>query len=301
MPTTPYAKLLASVNGGIPTGGAITSGAYGDTIQLTAESTAQWDLTTPPRWEIYSYPPGWTGPASGWTTESVEQPFGGTADVYVYTGLGPPPAFNLPADPLWGKWLFKLTVQGGLLNGIPTNTLIDDTLAIEIVSPNGFHDTATLEGTQFSTSRAWSGDVQENWRTVDEKITFILENLSAPSEASFVAGRASNDLTTDYSIAFRTFNPAVYNETNRTITFRAWLRVTSGATASLELYNVTAGATVHTFTSTSAVGESKSQVLTVPTNLPNSIQSYELRLKRTGGSPGDVAECFSALLEIAYP
>ena len=56
MPTTPYAKLLVSLNAGPTQSGAITTAANLDTVQLTAESTAQWDLTTPPRWEIYSYP-----------------------------------------------------------------------------------------------------------------------------------------------------------------------------------------------------------------------------------------------------
>ena len=53
MPTTPYAKLLVSLNAGPTQSGAITTAANLDTVQLTAESTAQWDLTTPPRWEIY--------------------------------------------------------------------------------------------------------------------------------------------------------------------------------------------------------------------------------------------------------
>ena len=166
MPTTPYAKLLVSLNAGPTQSGAITTAANLDTVQLTAESTAQWDLTTPPRWEIYSYPPGWTGPAAGWTTESVTLPNGGTADVYVYLGLGPPPSFALPASPMWGKFLMRLTVQGGLLNGIPTPTLIDDTTALEILGPGGMRDTASLEGTQFSSSRAYVASMQENWRTI---------------------------------------------------------------------------------------------------------------------------------------
>lgn len=166
MPSTPYAKLLVSLNGGAPQSGGITA-ANGDTVALTAESTAQWDLDTPPKWEIYSYPDGWTGPASGWTTESVAQPFGGTADIFVYYGLGPPPSFTLPALPLWGKFLFRLTVQGGILNGRNNPTLIDDTTALSVESPSGLIDTATLEGTQFSQSRAWSDAQQKNLRVLD--------------------------------------------------------------------------------------------------------------------------------------
>ena len=191
MPTTPYAKLLVSLNAGPTQSGAITSAANLDTVQLTAESTAQWDLTTPPRWEIYSYPPGWTGPASGWTTESVTLPSGGTADVYVYLGLGPPPLFALPASPTWGKFLMRLTVQGGLLNGIPTPTLIDDTTALEILGPGGMRDTASLEGTQFSSSGAWNASLQENWRTIATALGAALAPYAlTPAVVSSGAGSA---------------------------------------------------------------------------------------------------------------
>lgn len=191
MPSTPYAKLLVTLNAGPPQSGAITTAANGDTVQLSAESTAQWDLSEPPRWEIYSYPPGWTGPASGWATESVPQPFGGTANVYVYLGLGPPPAFTLPAAPTWGKFLIRLTVQKGLLNGVPTPTLTDDTTALEIISPNGFRDTATLEGIQFSSSRAWNAAMQENWRTLDSTFTSgVVSSVGASAPITSTGGTA---------------------------------------------------------------------------------------------------------------
>jgi len=191
MPATPYAKLLVSLNSGATQSGGIT-GANSDTVALTAESTVGWNLDTPPKWEIYSYPDGWTGPASGWTTESVAQPFGGTADIYVYYGLGPPPTFTLPALPLWGKFLFRLTVQGGVLNGIISPALTDDTTAVQIASPNGLFDTATLETTQFSQDRAWSGPLQENWRIIDDalgnQLTWELaSNATQPSVGATVA------------------------------------------------------------------------------------------------------------------
>lgn len=166
MPSTPYAKLLISVNGGAPSPGPITADP-GDTIQFTAESTAHWDLTTPPRWEIHAYPPGWTGPASGWTTESVPQPGGGTADVYVYLGLGPPPAFLLPALPMWGKFLPRLTVQGGLLNGLPSAQLVDNTAGVQTIGPNGLYDVAVGEEGQFDNARSWVGPLQDDLRLLD--------------------------------------------------------------------------------------------------------------------------------------
>jgi hypothetical protein len=199
MPSTPYAKLLASINAGPPQDGAITTAAAGDTVQLSAESTAQWDLSTPPRWEIYSYPPGWSGPASGWTTESVALPTGGTADVYTYLGLGPPPAFDLPAAPEWGKTLYRLTVQGGLLNGVPSTTLVDDTLAIEVVSSNGLHDTAALEGIQFSSDRAWAGAVQENWRIIDTALSAGSIGPYGSTPATVASGTGSAGVSTLYA------------------------------------------------------------------------------------------------------
>ena len=65
-----------------------------------------------------------------------------------------------------GKFLVRLTVQGGLLNGIPTPTLTDDTTALGNSGPGGMRDTAALEGTQFSSSRAYVASMQENWRTI---------------------------------------------------------------------------------------------------------------------------------------
>lgn len=166
MPTTPYAKLLASINAGPPTDGAIVA-ANGDTVQFTAESTAQWDLTTPPRWEIFAFPPGWTGPAAGWTTESVPQPGGGNADIYVYTGLGPPPSFTLPALPMWGDFLCKLTVQGGLLNGASNPNLVDDRTALRIVGPGGLTDIAVGDSGQFNSAYSWVASWQNDLRILD--------------------------------------------------------------------------------------------------------------------------------------
>lgn len=169
MPSTPYAKLLVSLNAGPTQSGGVTA-LNGNTVQFTAESTAQWDLTVPPRWEIYAYPPGWTGPAAGWTTESVPSPFGGTYDVYVYIGLGPPPAFALPALPMWGDFLCKLTVAGGLLNGLPAAQLVDNATALRIVGPGGLKDIAVSAEAQFDTARAWVGSWQDSLRILDAAV-----------------------------------------------------------------------------------------------------------------------------------
>jgi hypothetical protein len=181
MPSTPYAKLLVSLNGGATQSGGITT-TNAATVQMTAESTAQWDLTTPPRWEIYAYPPGWTGPASGWTTESVASPFGGTSNVYVYLGLGPPPVFSLPALPMWGKFLFRLTVQGGVLNGILALQLVDYSTALSIVGPGGMIDWAVGEENQFDTGRAYVAAMQADLRLIDAALA-ELEDMEETVEA----------------------------------------------------------------------------------------------------------------------
>lgn len=190
MPSTPYAKLLASINAGPATHGAITA-FNGDTVQFTAESTAQWDLTTPPRWEIFAYPQGWTGPALGWTTESVAQPGGGNADVYVYLGLGPPPSFTLPALPMWGDFLCKLTVQGGALNGVPNSNLVDDRTALRIVGPGGLTDIAVTDSGQFDPARAWVGSWQNDLRILDSALVGAATPYAAlPEPVEIGAGSA---------------------------------------------------------------------------------------------------------------
>jgi hypothetical protein len=189
MPSTPYAKLLVSVNAGPTQSGGIVA-SNGDTIQFSAESTAQWDLTIPPRWEIYAYPPGWTGPGVGWTTESVPQPFGGSADVYVYLGLGPPPSFTLPVLPIWGDFLCRLTVSGGLANGRIAPQLVDQTTALRVIGPNGLLDIAVGAETQFS-NRSWVGAWQTSLRLLDAALAGSSTPYALPAEPIIIgAGSA---------------------------------------------------------------------------------------------------------------
>lgn len=299
MPSSPYAQLRVKVNGGAPQTGDVIIAA-GDTIQFDATSYDGWAAPVA-RWEIYSFPTGWGGPGGAWSSESVPQTDGTTYTVWYWLGNSEPPSFVAPASTLWGKFLTRLLVNGGSKGGNPSTDVEDKATMLDMLSPTvALKDLAWRESTQSGGAEKWVKDHKANLRLIDDEFAFILANLSAPSEASFVAGKQSTSSATNVTIASRTFNPAVYNSTGRVITWRAWMRVTSGATATLELYNLTTAATVHTFTSTSSVGEAKSQVFTVPTDLPNSLNSYELRLKRTGGIGTDVAECFSALLEISY-
>lgn len=154
MPTPPYAKVLVSRNGGAATGGAITCVA-GDSIQLVPESTVsitQW------RWEIFSYPEGFTAPA-GWST---------AADGTIYYEAVTPPAFVLSST-YWGKYLFKLHVQGGATSA--NAFLSDKTAGLDLRSPNGLEDTAWLEGSLYATTKRWVRSLQRTYRTIDSLFT----------------------------------------------------------------------------------------------------------------------------------
>jgi hypothetical protein len=146
--------------------GGITA-ALGDTIQLSGESTVGWtDNPNAPvaRWEISSYPPGFPCPA-GWSTD-----VNGT--YYVLTNISPP-SFTADAS-RWGKYTFRLFVGGGIKNGVASSDMEDKSTALSVPSPSGLLDLAAYEGQQFGgAARAWTADIQTNWRTIDEKISIL--------------------------------------------------------------------------------------------------------------------------------
>lgn len=141
-------------------GGAVQSTsaevASGDTIALLATSYAGW-ATPAARWEIVAYPPGWSAPA-GWSTDAANGRY-----YYLANSGGSgviPPNITIP-DPAttWGKWTFRLTVNG---------SIVSEDLSVETLSPAlGLHDLAFGEGRQFGGTRSYVGPHQENLRTVD--------------------------------------------------------------------------------------------------------------------------------------
>lgn len=162
MPSTPYAALRVSVNGGGATSGGITC-TFSDVIQLSAVSYVGWGANSASptaRWEIFAYPVAFSLPA-GWSQDS-------TSGAYYYLGNGAPPSFTLPASTAaWGKWLFRLTVDGGVKNGVVDSTLIDEASGVQIPdSTFGFRDIAYREGSQFSATKAWISDLQADLRTM---------------------------------------------------------------------------------------------------------------------------------------
>lgn len=161
MPSTPFAKVTASVNGGAASSGAITAPASA-TLQLSATNksgwtSAVWMLAGPPAW---STPAGWTALAAG-----IVQYVGTTED---------PPLITLPTISGWGKWLPTLVVNGTVKLGSAGNPdLTDETTIIEMDSANGVKDVALGESSQVDAVRQWLLAIQDNARKLETAIESI--------------------------------------------------------------------------------------------------------------------------------
>lgn len=168
MPTPPYAKLRASINGGAPSTGGLTA-SFGQSVALTAENTSGWYSAL---WQIYGYPPGFSAPA-GWSTDAQ-----GVIFYQPTNPTSPPPSFNLPASGAnnWGKFSLRLSVNGNPLrlnaDGTPNaafvSALTDEATMIELASPGaGMPGIAVNETTQYDALRLWVGDLMASLRKLD--------------------------------------------------------------------------------------------------------------------------------------
>ena len=165
MPSTPYASVRTSVNGGAAVAGTVVAVAD-DVITLTTLSTVGWKTSNLPTvWQITAYPDGWVADA-GWVlnlgTLYYEYTVGGD------TGMLPPPV-TMPsaaeiAAGLWGKWKFRLLVNGG------GGQLTDWTAGVSVLSQTGLEDIAVYEGREFDSFRAWVGAYQRAARIWDASI-----------------------------------------------------------------------------------------------------------------------------------
>lgn len=202
MPTPPYARLGVRVDGGAPQYGGITA-SHGATVQLTYESTAYWGSPAAVV-DIYDYPDGWSGPGAPWVTTLVPQANGlPDREIYRYVGNSPPPAFVLPADPLWGKFMFSLVVLGGLKNGVTSSELTDVQTAIQILSPLNLEVVAFRELTQFGGWRSWAGAITRMVRAIEDAITTFV-GAFVPSSRTLTAGpglTGGGDLSADRTFA----------------------------------------------------------------------------------------------------
>lgn len=152
MPTTPFASLLVSVNGGQPASGGFQVN-NGDTITLSAGNMTGW---TAHRFEIVSYYTDFSVPA-GWTLDS---------DGTIYTAANVPPSFTIPNSPWWGKLLFRLRVNDALTNNSADPKFTDKTSGVEVLSPRaGLSDIARREENQFLES--WSRVLQADLRLIE--------------------------------------------------------------------------------------------------------------------------------------
>jgi hypothetical protein len=108
---------------------------------------------------------------------------------------------------MWGKFLFDLTVAGGILNGLPAQQLIDRSTGVQIIGPGGLLDIAVSEEIQFDPSRAWVGTWQDDLRILDAAIiaaatpfggtptAVIATTGSAGTPGSYATGNHSHQLT----------------------------------------------------------------------------------------------------------
>lgn len=155
MPTSPYAKLLVSINGAAAQSGGITVPASA-TVAFTFQDTNNWRVYV----LTMRQPPGASVPA-GWTDLGD-----GTVS---YTGVTtPPPTITLPAITGWGKWMLELVVNGTSKNGVAGDPdMTDTTTALSMLSVNAIEDTGTFESNQFSPLRVWGGPIQRALRLLD--------------------------------------------------------------------------------------------------------------------------------------
>ena len=183
------ANLMVRLDNGAPqVGGIVTT--PGTTVQLVAASYAGWGSPAP-RWEILTYPPGWSTP-SGWTLDT-------SSGAIYYLGTSPP-SFTLPSagqvtnDGLFGVWRFALTVNGG---GSPD--LVDrNRTAVEIISDNGVRDVAFGERAEFNPQFAHAVKVATNNRVLDQiAVTAVVLGNATPS--AIVASSPSAGTSPDAS------------------------------------------------------------------------------------------------------
>jgi hypothetical protein len=148
----PSAAARVSINGGANQTSAnkpiVAPSAA--TVALSSADTSFW---TQQRWEIYAYPDGWTAPV-GWSTD---------ANGVIYSTSVTPSSFSLPANTTrWGKWGIRLTVNNGLVDGVADASMVDESLAFEMLSPSGLHDLMKYESNQFGAD--WTEQFRENLR-----------------------------------------------------------------------------------------------------------------------------------------
>ena len=184
MPSTPYSRLLLSIDGGDATAGA-SEAAAAASVQFVYESTAGWPATPAPYLEIFEYPLTWTpDPSAGWVQEG---------DAWRYYGSTPPPAIAAPSLATWGKVKAQLVVGGGKRAGKVSSEMTSEAM-VYVRSAEGLESLAWREGQELDELRSWVGAIQRDLRL----ISTALGAVGALTEAELRAVAAT--LTASLSV-----------------------------------------------------------------------------------------------------
>ena len=217
------AILRFRINNGVIQTGTVSdtpSNLQGLSVSFSAASTAGWK--TAARWMITDYPDGYPCP-DGWSEDS-----GG---VYYYLSdpiLGlTPPDITLPDTSditagMWGKFEFRLLVNG---------VTYSQKCGIEIISPNGVHDLAFGEETEFDAQRSWTGDQKKNLRTFNGALAG-----GAPVAAKYLIGQANGSLPN--AVVWTTITGQSINFNSSAVIPCTFSRTSSGTDAVLDCWTV---------------------------------------------------------------
>ena len=192
MPTTPYSRLLVSLNGGAAAAGGIEAAASDD-VDFVYESTIGWPSSPAPYLEIYEAPVGWSPvPSTGW----VATDGGG----WKYYGTTPPPTIAAPDAAHFGKVAAQLVVSGGLKDGVLSSDMTSGATVLVRSASVGLESVAARETTEFDEVRAWIGAVQRDLRLLEAALA---GGVGVPTSRTVTAGAGltgGGDLSADRTI-----------------------------------------------------------------------------------------------------
>jgi hypothetical protein len=152
MPSTPYALLRVSLNGGPARTGGIEDASVGDMCQFSVENTSGINHY---KWVLFDFPPNFPCPV-GWEVAPDGKSY--------FTLDAIPAAFELS---LWGKYLPQLFIEEAWKAARPAKFVDMGKTAISVASPLlNLRDISFYEGQEFSL-RGWPEDFRENLRQIE--------------------------------------------------------------------------------------------------------------------------------------
>ena len=201
MSTTPYARLLVSLNGGAAAAGGVEAAASDD-VDFVYESTVGWPAQPAPYLEIYEAPLNWAPvPSTGW----IETDGGG----WKYYGTTPPPAIAAPDAAHFGKVACQLVVGGGLKAGKLSADMTSGVTILVRSASVGLESTAARETTEFDPIRSWIGAIQRDLRLLEAALA---SGGGVPTSRTITAGAGltgGGSLAADRTIAVATADASI--------------------------------------------------------------------------------------------